>query len=113
MAKCTTLIEDLRAAIELPFSDLARADIKRLFRRAAAQIDRDVDEIEWLNKGNREWQSVATRDGDRVKALRVIGDQMANVMYNWAQNTDKFTEHERDMMNGLRVAWDAIKNQPH
>lgn len=42
----------------------------------------------------------------REEKLRIAGAPMANLCHNWAQNSERFTEHERATLKDMQVAWD-------
>lgn len=47
----------------------------------------------------------------KINKLRSIGAMMANVMYNWSQNKETLTQHDRDQMKELYKQWDeAVKS---
>lgn len=43
---------------------------------------------------------------EAMTRLRDAGALMSNLCFNWAQNTERFSDRERQQMDGMRREWD-------
>lgn len=55
----------------------------------------------------REYARTAVKQAKPSAELLSIGTQMANVFFNWAQESH-FTAHQRGMMTALQKKWDEL-----
>lgn len=52
-------------------------------------------------------QTARQAERERANEVLRIGAMMSNLCFNWSQNTDRFTDKERESMESMQKQWDA------